>query len=111
MTTLRDLLLELRAIRIGIQALIQLRGSTLDLRKLAMEPLNSMEPPVAELRKKPRDAKSILHRNDEASAARERLAEMGDDTLMMIEKIRSEFGDEAAEGMKRFYEERIVGKR
>lgn len=106
-----DILLELRAIRIGIQSLLQLHGSTLDLRQVAKEPLNSMEPPVAALRKKPRDHKSIIHSNPEAAVAREWLEDMGDDTLKMIDYVRAEFGEEAAVGMQRFYEEEIVGKK
>lgn len=107
MTTLRDLLLELRANRLGIQALLKVHtGQDLDLLAVAR-----VDEHIEIARRRPRDHTAILHRNDEAAAARERLAEMGDDTLMMIEKIREEFGEEAAEGMRKFHEEKVVGNR
>lgn len=111
MTTIKDLLLELRAIRIGIQLLLRAYGGTEpDLLQRAKDNLAN-EQAGAYKRQKPRDHKSIIHSDPEVSRAREMLEEMGDDTLAVIEYARQQFGDEAAEGMRQFYEREIVGKR
>lgn len=114
MTTLRDILLELRAIRFGLQMLLirsGLDGNLVDLLKMAELDNSAYNNARAYQPKKPRDHTAILHRNDEAAAARELLEEMGDDTPKMLEYMREHFGEEAAEGMRQFHEKEIVGKR
>src|SRR5215831_7855767 len=108
---LNDLLLELRAIRLGIEYQLQLQtGDKRDLLK-DVKQSDQMRETLAQLTRKPRDHTAIIHKNDESLRARETLAEMGDDTLAMIDYVRTEIGEEAAEGMKQFYEKEIVGKR
>jgi len=107
-----EILLELRGIRIGQEMALKLMtGFVIDLRAAAEQPTVADIALAVMARRGPRDHTAILHSNPEAAAARERLDEMGDDTLAMLDYIRKEFGPEAAEGMKQYYEKEIVGGR
>jgi hypothetical protein len=104
----KDILMELKAIRLGLQLQLRLQtGSEFDLLSMAeLEQNGSAVIPIKPRR--PREQSAIIHRNDDKRRAKETLEEMGDDTPLMIEYIRSQFGDEAAAGAQAFYEEEIL---
>src|SRR5262245_16505531 len=105
----KDILLELRAIRIGHELQIKLMsGQSVDLRQQAhLRPETRAIAESVIARRAPKDYKAIIHRDDQKARNREILSEMGDDTPKMIDYVRAEFGEEAAEGMRRFYEEEV----
>src|SRR5262245_58156339 len=108
-----DVLLELRAIRIGQELMLKaLTGMEANLRQQAsLQPQTRGYMEQVLNRRQPRDYKAIIHRDDEAARNRELLNEMGDDTQAMIDYISAEVGPEAAEGLRKFYQEEIVGGR
>lgn len=108
MVIFRDILLELRAIRIGINMLVRAHtGAAINLHKLAED--DSPEPEVA--RRKPRDRSAIIHRDPDRAYAREMLQAAGDDTGRMIEYMREQHGEEVAEALRKFHEEEIASGR
>lgn len=103
----RDFLLELRAIRHGIEYLIALRsGKHLDL-VADVEMLDRL--PIK--RGAPRQPSDIIHRNSDHLLHKQRLREVGDDTDKMIEQVRTAFGDRKADQLREFYEKEVLGKR